>query len=83
MGGPDQVIGQLLDTMGLEDLCLKYYISLRQTLFLASLYLVVLGNIGIITLTLALKEVQSKENIQVLLLLLLTSPQRLMLIQVI
>ncbi len=73
MGGPDQVIGQLLDTMGLEDLCLKYYISLRQTLFLASLYLVVLGNIGIITLTLALKEVQSKENIQVLLLLFLTS----------
>ena len=50
-------ISQLLDTMGIEELCHKYYISLRQSLFMASLYFVIIGNIGLLILTCFLKQV--------------------------
>ena len=52
-------ISQLLDTMGIEELCHKYYISLRQSLFMASLYVVIIGNIGILILTCMLKQVSN------------------------
>ena len=50
-------ISLLLDTMGIEELCHKYYISLRQSLFMASLYFVIIGNIGLLILTCFLKQV--------------------------
>ena len=54
-------ISQLLDTMGIEELCHKYYISLRQSLFMASLYFVIIGNIGLLILTCFLKQVSHSQ----------------------
>ena len=50
-------ISTLLDTMGIADLCTKYYISLRQSLFMASLYLIIISNLIVLVLILALKKV--------------------------
>lgn len=47
----------LLDTMGLEDLCNKYNIALRQDFFMASLYLIIVSNLVLLILTLALQNV--------------------------
>ena len=58
-GGDSSPVGLLLDTMGIESLCTRYNISLRQSLFLASLYLIVIGNLVLLTITLALQEVIS------------------------
>ena len=56
-GGDSSPVGLLLDTMGIESLCSRYNISLRQNLFLASLYLIIIGNLVLLTITLALQQV--------------------------
>ena len=54
-------ISVLLDTMGIEDLCAKYYISLRQSLFMGSLYLILIGNLLLLILTTALQKVSGQQ----------------------
>ena len=56
-GGDSSPVGLLLDTMGIESLCSRYNISLRQNLFLASLYLIIIGNLVLLAITLALQQV--------------------------
>ena len=56
-------ISVLLDTMGIEDLCAKYYISLRQSLFMGSLYLILIGNLLLLILTTALQKVRKCTHI--------------------
>ena len=60
-------ISVLLDTMGIEDLCAKYYISLRQSLFMGSLYLILIGNLLLLILTTALQKVRKCGNFRIFL----------------